>query len=139
MTCDHKRRIFDECADCDKHAWAIVDELTQERDEARDWVRRMHRDAQVLTCVYCGHAYPPGTPASGSDALTAHIRVCEKHPMRQCESKLARVREVLDVCIDSIAKTTIKWIDPVSVDRWNTARAMLQAVREELDRGGPPR
>lgn len=54
--------------------------LLAERDEARDWVRRLTR-ANVLTCVYCGHEYPPGTPAANDDALTAHIAVCEKHPM----------------------------------------------------------
>ena len=44
---------------------------------------------KVVTCVYCGHAYPPGTPTSGSqvEALTAHIKVCEKHPMRELEKK----------------------------------------------------
>ncbi len=47
------------------------------------------RETQVLTCAYCGHAYPPGTPASQADQLSAHIRVCEKHPMRELERELA--------------------------------------------------
>lgn len=43
----------------------------------------------ILTCVYCGHEYPARTPASGSEVaqLTDHIKVCEKHPMRDLESK----------------------------------------------------
>lgn len=57
--------------------------LRAERDEARDWVRRMTNQNQTLTCVYCGMAYPPGTPTHGSDVLTAHIKVCPKHPMRR--------------------------------------------------------
>jgi hypothetical protein len=57
------------------------DAAIREREEARDWVRKMHRDQQVLTCVYCGHAYPPGTPASGTEALTAHVSECPKHPL----------------------------------------------------------
>ena len=68
----------------------------EERDEERDWVRKMHREAQVLTCVYCGHAYPPGTPASGSEALTAHIKMCEKHPLRATEAKLKKAEEERD-------------------------------------------
>jgi len=65
--------------------------LRAERDEARDWVRKMHSEAQILTCVYCGHAYPPGTPASGSEALTAHVAVCPKHPMGALRQELVRI------------------------------------------------
>ncbi len=43
----------------------------------------------TLTCVYCGMAYPEGTPPHGSKVLTDHIRICEKHPMRELESQLA--------------------------------------------------
>ena len=52
---------------------------------------------RVLTCVYCGHEYPAGTPASGSDVnmLTDHIKVCEKHPMRDAEEKIAKLRAAL--------------------------------------------
>lgn len=59
---------------------------------------------RVLTCVYCGHEYPAGTPASvcGTPAsgeqvqvLTDHIRVCEKHPMRVLERENAAMRELL--------------------------------------------
>ncbi len=47
----------------------------------------------ILTCVYCGHEYPAGTPASGSEvlALTDHIRECRFHPM----NKLKRDKEKL--------------------------------------------
>ncbi len=37
---------------------------------------------RILTCVYCGHAYPQDTPAHGDKVLTDHITQCEKHPMR---------------------------------------------------------
>lgn len=52
---------------------------------------------RILTCVYCGHEYPAGTPASGLDvsALTDHIRVCEKHPMREAEQKITMLRRAL--------------------------------------------
>ncbi len=49
----------------------------------------------VLTCVYCGMAYPEGTPPHGSQILTDHIKVCEKHPMRQAEKKIVLLRAAL--------------------------------------------
>lgn len=61
---------------------AQVQTITAERDDMRDWVRRITAEQRTLTCVYCGHAYPPGTPAHGSPVLTAHIAACEKHPLR---------------------------------------------------------
>lgn len=42
----------------------------------------------TLTCVYCGQAYPPGTPTHGAPVLTNHILICPKHP-------LAKVRKAL--------------------------------------------
>lgn len=60
-------------------------ELEAERDEARAWVRRLTESERVMTCAFCGHAYPPRTPASNHDALTAHVLVCAKHPMRAAE------------------------------------------------------
>ncbi len=52
---------------------------------------------RVLTCVYCGQEYPAGTPASGSEVqvLTDHIKICEKHPMRKAEAKIAKLRQAL--------------------------------------------
>lgn len=52
-----------------------------ERDEARDWVRKLTREERVLTCIYCGHAYPPGSPTHGAEVLTAHAMVCTRHPL----------------------------------------------------------
>ena len=49
-------------------------------------------DSPTLTCVYCGTTYPEGTPPFGSKILTDHIRVCEKHPMRDLEIRYAKVR-----------------------------------------------
>ena len=65
----------------------------QESDEE---LRLKHQQAsEVLTCVYCGHRYPPGTPPSNHVALTLHIRRCKKHPMRETLEMLARVKDHL--------------------------------------------
>ncbi len=71
---------------------ADAERLAAERDEARAWVRRLTAAERVLTCAFCGEAYPPGTPESNDAALTAHVRVCAKHPMREVEAELARLR-----------------------------------------------
>ena len=52
-------------------------------------------NGRILTCVYCGHEYPQDTPAAGSQVLTEHIRVCEKHPMRKAEADIALLRSAL--------------------------------------------
>ena len=49
----------------------------------------------VLTCVYCGTAYPEGTPPSGAQVLTDHIKICEKHPLREAEEKIKKLRSAL--------------------------------------------
>ena len=52
-------------------------------------------NGRILTCVYCGHEYPQDTPAAGSQVLTEHIRVCEKHPIRKAEGDTATLRAAL--------------------------------------------
>jgi hypothetical protein len=74
---------------------ALVADLTHERDEAREWVRNLTSSERALTCVYCGHAYPPGTPAHGSPVLTVHIEQCEKHPVKALRDKLDAFRMLL--------------------------------------------
>jgi len=49
----------------------------------------------VLTCVYCGMSYPEGTPPHGSQVLTDHIKVCEKHPLRKAEETIKKLRSAL--------------------------------------------
>ena len=55
----------------------------------------MGDEGRVLTCVYCGMAYPQDIPAWGSQVLTDHIKVCEKHPMRKLEAQKALLRKAL--------------------------------------------
>lgn len=49
----------------------------------------------ILTCVYCGNEYPKGTPPSGSQILTDHIKVCEAHPLFKANSHIAKLRAAL--------------------------------------------
>lgn len=43
---------------------------------------------KTLTCVYCGMAYPEGTPPHSSKVLTDHIKTCKKHPMYKLRKAL---------------------------------------------------
>lgn len=52
-------------------------------------------NGRTLTCVYCGHEYPQDTPAHGSQVLTDHIKVCERHPMRKAEANITLLRSAL--------------------------------------------
>ena len=53
------------------------------------------KGGRVLTCVYCGHEYPQDTPAHGSQELTEHIKICERHPMRKAKADVAVLRSAL--------------------------------------------
>ncbi len=51
--------------------------------------------ARVVTCVYCAHEFPHGTPASQAEQLTAHVKVCEKHPVRAAEARIAELESAI--------------------------------------------
>jgi len=53
------------------------------------------KDDRILTCVYCGQAYPQDTPTWGNQVLTDHIKICPKHPMRKSEETIAKLRSAL--------------------------------------------
>lgn len=50
---------------------------------------------RIVTCVYCGHEYPDGTPTSQNEKLTEHIKVCKKHPMRTAEKTIKKLRDAI--------------------------------------------
>jgi len=52
-------------------------------------------DKKLVTCVYCDHEYPDQTPTSGAQILKDHIKVCEKHPMREAEETIKLLRSAL--------------------------------------------
>lgn len=72
--------------------------LETERDEAREFgekAAKLYNDSLTLTCAFCGVAYKEGTPASRHDDLTAHVKVCDKHPMRDGEKRRERLEAAL--------------------------------------------
>jgi len=63
--------------------------------------------SKTLTCVYCGMAYPEGTPPHGAKILTDHIRVCEKHPMRLAEEKILKLRSALFGLVGAVSDSDL--------------------------------
>ena len=61
-----------------------------------------------ITCVYCGHLYPEETPTSGAEVLKEHIKICEKHPMREAESKISILRKALIGLVGSEEKEELE-------------------------------
>ena len=61
-------------------------------------------DNNVVTCAYCGHQYPDGTPTAKAEALTEHIKVCSLHPMQEEKKKVDMLRSALAglIGVDSI-------------------------------------
>ncbi len=53
--------------------------------------------SNVVTCVYCGHEYPEGTPAAKDALLTEHIARCEKHPMRELSVIVSLLEQTIEM------------------------------------------
>lgn len=75
-------------------------------------------DNRVLTCVYCGMAYPQGTPAHGDKILTDHIKLCEKHPMQKLRKAL----------MDLVGASTKEELESMEI----TLRAMPGIERDKI-------
>jgi hypothetical protein len=71
-------------------------------------------EGRVLTCVYCGHEYPQDTPSAGAQILTDHIRVCEKHPMRQAELTIKKLRSALIGLIGAETKEELEGMEAMT-------------------------
>ena len=78
----------------------------------------------TLTCVYCGEAYPEGTPPHGSEVLTEHIKVCDKHPMRKAEDTIVKLRKALSELVGSDSVEELK--------RMELAIRSLPALDEDM-------
>ena len=63
-------------------------------------MRRLTAAERVLTCAFCGEAYPPGSPTHGVQVLTVHIKSCPKHPIRRIEEKLKVAEQVVSAAHD---------------------------------------
>lgn len=72
---------------------------------------RISNMQNTLTCVYCGTAYPEGTPPHGSQILTDHIKVCEKHPLRAAEITITKLRTIIVGLVGVDGKEKLKQME----------------------------
>lgn len=70
-------------------------DVSEKLKDAADEIERL-RDSRIVTCVYCGHVYPNGTPTAQHELLTQHIAQCEKHPLRAAEIEIRKLRNQLN-------------------------------------------
>jgi hypothetical protein len=63
---------------------------------------------RVVTCVYCGQAYPEGTPTHGAQILKDHIRMCPEHPMRELEEQNRILKKALLVLLNMDKNKTLE-------------------------------
>lgn len=87
------------------------------------------KSINIVTCAYCGIAYPADTPTSGSKILTNHIKICEKHPLRAAEAKIAKLRSALVSFVGVDGKKKLQEME--SVIRASEASAEEKAVAIE--------
>jgi hypothetical protein len=66
-------------------------------------IRKMAEEIEELKrctrCAYCGERFPLDTVTA--DDVGEHIRICEKHPMREREAMIAAHWEVWAVLLDA--------------------------------------
>lgn len=68
---------------------------------------------RIVTCAYCGFEYGTDTPKSKDTAITYHIKVCEKHPMRAAEKEIERLNRMVDNACDLLTMDSM-----FSADFW---------------------
>ena len=57
-------------------------------------------------CAYCGEFFPADGDGRSTDAVTEHIRTCDKHPMREPEAEVERLKEQLRYYADRAVHET---------------------------------
>lgn len=81
----------------DEHFQAL-DTVLASLKRLKDEREALQNDNRALTCVFCGHVYPPGTPSSNHDALAAHVAECPEHPMAALRKRHAEMyKKFIDV------------------------------------------
>ena len=95
----------------------------------------------ILTCVYCGKAYPEGTPPHGSKVLTDHIKICDKHPLRKAEEKISKLKKALSDLIGAskieeleqleVALRIMPGVEQDKIHALNGIHVLLELAKEE--------
>jgi hypothetical protein len=95
------------------HAQALMRVAILEKNQAEDLevkmqlrerISELEQRCESTYCAYCGAFFEADRPDK-TEAVSAHIRLCEKHPMRQVEKDRdmweARARELETIAGDA--------------------------------------
>lgn len=115
----------------------------RERDEARALAEKacaQHNEllaqTRILTCAFCGETYPPGTPPTQHEALTAHVKACVKHPMREAERY---ANEQADIVAAEYNAVVERHVQNSYGYAWMILERAIVTLRDEVTRlGGDP-
>lgn len=98
-------------------------------------------EKRLITCVYCGHEYPDETPTHGAEVLKEHIKICEKHPMREAEQKINLLRSALVGLVGSddieqleAIELAIRTMPAPDEDKVNTINAIHAIIKTKEDK-----
>lgn len=87
----------------------LLERLKRENTETALEIKRLkderlaiQNDSRTVTCVFCGHGYPPGTPPSNHEALIDHVENCPAHPMRKWRLRAEAAESYLNICRKSL-------------------------------------
>jgi len=72
-----------------------IKELECEVLEMTAWKDRLE-EGRVMTCIYCGRPYPPGTPRSQAAVLDEHVQQCPEHPLAKAKARIAELEAELE-------------------------------------------
>lgn len=78
----------------------VIDALVFEIEMLQAERKPIQNNERALTCVYCGHMYPPGTPPSNHEALEEHIKTCPSHPLSKALTDIEQLRASLEVVLE---------------------------------------
>lgn len=104
MSCSHKRlrRHSSREAQLGEPAYSEIDALRGDVERYEQERRAIQNDRRVITCAFCGHEYPPGTPSANHAALAEHVEVCPKHPATKIREERDHWRSELRELRESI-------------------------------------
>jgi len=85
-----KEQLIHLVADLTNDNRALVETIENKNKTIAELRKSIENDT---FCAYCGQKYPRGTPKSQNAALTEHIKVCPKHPMREVEVVIAKLTD----------------------------------------------
>ncbi len=139
--CDCLQAKMERLEENDRANAAYIAARVEQLVEAKAEIERLHRerlaiqaDERALTCVYCGHVYPPDTPATNHQLLREHVATCPDHPAAQYRQEAERLQAEVKRLRAEVEELRAKLSDkqaggPGDYDGYRTAYEALLAGR----------